>query len=109
MQTVITKTSIKGNEIRVYVDHTSIIGSVDGVEAGSDRIVRYPVPAKVGDVLVAGYLNNAKIGLTSGEIADIEMTIKANRAAQRRAMNAPINRNQPYDLAAEMEREDSAW
>lgn len=109
MQTIITKTSSKGNELVVKLNGMNIIGSVDGVEAGYDHIELYPQPVQVGTVTVAGYLRNAKIALTADEVALIKQTIKANRAAQVRAQNAPSARNQPTDLAAEMEREDSAW
>lgn len=109
MQTVITKTSSKGNALVVRVDGMNIIGSVDGVEAGYDHIELYPAPVQVGTVTVAGYLRNAKIALTPGEVALIRKTVKANRAAMLTASNAPIARNRPTDIAAEMEREDSAW
>ncbi len=109
MQTVITKTSSKGNEIVVTVDGMQIIGSVDGTSAGPDAIGRYSPPVQVGAVLVAGYLRNAKIALTSGEIAQIEATVAANRVAIRRELHAPISRNQPDDLSVEMDRADSAW
>lgn len=109
MQTIITKTSSKGNELVVKLNGMNIIGSVDGVEAGYDHIEMYPQPVQVGDVTIAGYLRSAKIALTPGEVSLIKQTIKANRAATVRAMNSPAARNQPVDIAAEMEREDSAW
>lgn len=112
MRTVITKTSGKGNEIRIDVDHTDIIAYVDGQRLSTgfgDSIETYNPPVQVGDILVAGYLRRSKIGLTSDEMVRITQTITANQAAVRKNFRSPINRNQPADIAAEMERADSAF
>lgn len=112
MQTVITKTTSKGNAIQIDVDHTSIIASIDGQAMSTDfgdSIETYTPPVQVGDVLVAGYLRQSKIGLTNDEMGLIRQTIKANQAAVATSLRSPVRRNQPSDVGIEMEREDSAF
>lgn len=95
MRTIISKTSSKGNSLEIAIDGMCIVGIIDGQQQElNDSIVLYTPPVQVGDVLVAGYLHSAKIGLTRTEIA----LIKATKAANRRMIVA----NQPFDLLRDM-------
>lgn len=112
MQTLITRTTSKGDALEIIIKDHDLHGYVNG-KGGRDSIETLPEHMTIGTTTVAGFLRKSKIALTPQELHSVKAQVKAENAARlntmRRAMRAPISRNQPTDLGDEMEREDSAF
>ena len=116
MQTILAKTSSKGPIVIDMDANARLTVSIDGqIVSTGDSAIKYPkvqvVQAAGNSIEIAGYIRDAKVGLTVAEWATVKHatdTMLAMIRTQGKRAAREINRLQPDDLEAEMERADSA-